>query len=166
MKGVAVLTAAGVVMLAGCGSQAMLNPKRLPQVVLQPSDLPGWTRFQSDPGTEADAGELGSRDRTGDWIARYRRAASIVVSRVDIYENAGAAHDVFKQLQDTNGALPLRVPALGSERVGYSVGSTTPTSVVFWRRANAIGSVVVQGVGPAAVALAAREDGRIRKAIG
>lgn len=159
---------AAVALLAGCGAQHSLAPGRLSQVVLQPSDLHGWLRFQDDPGTAADAGELGSRDRTGDWIARYRRGAGVVVSRVDIYRNAAAAHDVFGHLRGqagTNGVRPLSVPVLGNERLGYRVGGSQPVAAVFWRRANAIGSIVVQGRGPAAASLAQREDAKISRAM-
>jgi len=160
---------AAVALLAGCGSQHTLAPGRLPQVVLQPSDLRGWMRFQDDPGTAADAGELGSRDRTGDWIARYRRGASVVVSRVDIYRNGHAAHDVFGHLSGeagTNGVRALTVPPLGDERLGYRVAGAQPVTAIFWRRANAIGSVIVEGPGPPATPLAEREDAKISRAIG
>lgn len=168
MRYSAPVLAAVVALLAGCGGQHSLAPGRLSQVVLQPSDLHGWTRFQDDPGTAADAGQLGSRDRTGDWIARYRRGAAVVVSRVDIYRNAAAAHDVFGNLRGQagpNGVRPLAVPVLGDERLGYRVGGLQPVAAVFWRRANAIGSIVVQGHGPAAAPLAQREDAKINGAL-
>jgi hypothetical protein len=120
VKRTAAVLAVLAALLAGCGSgHRMLRPDDLSGVVLRKADLPGWTRFQSDPGTAADAGALGSRDRTGDWIARFRRAAAIVVSRVDIYRSSSAAHAAFANVTSSsgaNGAQQLKVPPLGEER--------------------------------------------------
>ena len=154
---------------AACGGSAhRLDPKALPTVVLQPRDLPAWTRFENDPGLVADAGFLGSRDRTGAWIARFRSPRGIVVSRVDLYRTASAAGAVFEKLQshvETN-VRSLPTPALGDERVGYVTGSSLKLESIFWRRANAIGSIVVEGRDPRAVpagALATTMDERLRK---
>jgi len=170
VKRTAAVLAALAALAAGCGSHhGTLRPDSLSSVVLRPGDLPGWTRFQDDPGTAADAGALASRDRTGDWIARFRRSASIVVSRVDIYKTSSAAHAAFENVSSrssANGVQRLTVPPLGDERAGYAVRGPSPVSVVFWRRANAIGSLIVQGRGPAAAPLARREDDRIEQALG
>jgi hypothetical protein len=166
----AAVLAALAAVLAGCGSHHQtLRPDSLSSVVLHQGDLPGWTRFQNDPGTAADAGALASRERTGDWIARFRRAASIVVSRVDIYKGSKAAHAAFENVSsrsDGNGVLHLKVPALGDERAGYAVRGPSPVTVIFWRRGNAVGSLVAQGRGIAAAPLAQREDDRIEQALG
>jgi len=153
---------------SACGSARTLSAASLPQSVLQPRDLKGWSRFEADAGTRADTGFLGSSDRTGVWIARYRKAGGIIVSRVDLYGSSKAAHEVFATLQShvggTNvGVLPT--PKIGDERVGYTTRSTPKLDSIFWRRANAIASVAVQGSGPSAAALATRVDARIKAAL-
>jgi hypothetical protein len=165
----ALLVAAGC---AACGSSSSSLPaKALPRIVLQPADLAGWTRFQNDAGTAADAGFLGSSDRSGVWIARYRSGKGVVVSRVDLYQSAGAARDVFKTAKTptaNRGVQHLDTPALGDERVGYSTRTSLSVETIFWRRANAIGSIVVEGrdIGRTdAGALASTVDGRMKSAM-
>jgi hypothetical protein len=153
---------------AGCGggSARQLAAASLPRVVLQPGDVPSWTRFENDSGTAADAGALGGRDRIGVWIARYRSSRGVLVSRIDLYRNADAAHTAFKRLGAQavgNGIAALSTPRLGDERVGFTVGTTLIFDSIFWRRANAILSVVLQAPDAKvqeASRLAAQEDAR------
>ncbi len=165
------IAVATLVLAAGtaCGGTGpTLAVAKLSRVVLQPKDLPGWDRFEADAGTRADTGFLGSPDRRGVWIARYRSGAGIVVSRVDLYRSAKAAHKVYDALQGratSNTLRPLTLPPLGDERVGYATRSTVTLDSIFWRRANAIASLVVQGSRVSATALANREDALIRAAL-
>jgi hypothetical protein len=151
-----------------CGASRTLSAASLSRVVLQPRDLAGWSRFQADAGTRADTGFLGSSDRTGVWIARYRRGSGIVVSRVDLYRSAKAAHTVFDALKSrvagTDVGL-LATPKVGEERVGYAISSTAKLKSIFWRRANAIASLAVQGNAINPVDLASRADARLRAAL-
>lgn len=166
--------AAVLLLCAGCGgsSARQFAAGSLPRIVLQPADVPAWTRFQNDSGTAADTGSLGSRDRVGTWIARYRSSQGVIVSRVDLYRSTGAAHNAFARLDAQavgNGVAPLATPRLGDERAGYTVGTTLIFDSIFWRRSNAILSVVLQK--PAAKAgeanrLAEREDARAVRALG
>jgi hypothetical protein len=166
------VAAVSVVACAACGgSSHTLEPKSLPRLVLQPAELPGWTRFENDAGTAADAGVLGSRDRNGAWIARYRSPSGVVVSRIDLYRSSADAKRVFSQLRAQaslgTGVRPVATPSVGDERVGYLAGSVLRFKSIFWRRANAIGSVVVQGRDvskPDAGALAQTVDGRMKAA--
>jgi hypothetical protein len=157
-----------VVVAAGCGSAATLSQKDVQRAVLQPADLPGWTRFENDPGTNADVGALGSSDRIGAWISRFRNGKGIVVSRVDVYRSKGAAHTIYARLVGEIGssARAIATPSLGDERAGYAVSSTVKLESLFWRRANAIGSIVVQGGVANAGKLATRQDSRIGDAAG
>jgi hypothetical protein len=165
--------AAGSILIlfcAACGSAShTLAAKSLPHLVLQRGDLPGWTRFQNDAGTAADAGVLGARKRTGAWIARYRSPSGIVVSRIDLYGSAADAKAVFAQLQSAASAgtavRSIPTPSVGDERVGYLAGTSLKLESIFWRRANAIGSIVVQGrevAKPDAAALSEKVDGRMK----
>src|SRR5436305_6655563 len=97
---VVIVTALVLAAGSSCGGGTKtLSAASLSDVVLQPRDLAGWNRFEADAGTRADTGFLGSNDRTGVWIARYRRGAGIVVSRVDLYRSAKAAHKIFDAFQ-------------------------------------------------------------------
>jgi hypothetical protein len=167
--------AAILLLCAACGgsSARQFAAASLPRIVLQPADVPSWTRFENDSGTAADTGSLGSRDRIGVWIARYRSSQGVVVSRIDLYRSAGAAHDAFKRLGTQavgNGVAPLPTPPhLGDERVGYTVGTTLIFDSIFWRRANAVLSVVLQepdAKAGEASRLAEQEDARALTALG
>jgi hypothetical protein len=169
MRKIALAAAALACTCAACGSARTIEPKSVPGLVLQPKDLPSWTRFQNDAGTVADAGILASKDRNGAGIARFRSTRGILVSRVDLYRNASAAHAVFAKLQSqtAGGVRPIPTPALGDEHVGYVTGETLLLKSIFWRRANAIGSIVVEGrdvAKPDADALATTMDARMKAA--
>jgi hypothetical protein len=161
-----------VVACAACGSSShTLDPKSLPRLVLQPADLRGWTRFENDAGTVGDAGVLGSRDRNGAWIARYRSPRGVVVSRIDLYRSSADAKRLFSQLRAQaslgTGVQQIATPSVGEERVGYVTGTSLKLKTVFWRRTNAIGSIVVQGrdvANPDAGRLAQMVDGRMKTA--
>jgi hypothetical protein len=163
------LAAAAAILVAavcsGCGSSAKnLRPNQLQRAVLQPADLRGWTRFQNDPGTIADTGPLGSPDRTGDWIARYRRADGLITSRVDLYRSAKAAHAAYAKLQEAvSSTTGPHLPSVGSERFGYRSGTLVG---VYWRRANVVASLVADGARIDPGALAADADARIARASG
>ena len=172
MRKLSLVAVVAVVACAACGSSShAVDPKSLPQLVLQPADLPSWTRFENDAGTAADAGVLGSHNRTGAWIARYRSPSGVVVSRVDLYRSSSDAKDVFSQLRSeaSSGSAVRSVPTppVGDERVGYLTGTLQMLRTIFWRRANAIGSIVVQGRDvskPDAGALSEKVDARMKAA--
>jgi hypothetical protein len=177
---------------AGCGSRgASFDRGELGGLVLQPADLPGYSRFdegaqvRSDmhPGPRSDPTRF---DRVSGWKARFRsvdeKAARplVVESRVDLFGSSGGARDdldAYKQELETappgSGATAsmLHTPKLGEQAVlaRLKQGATVFFSVA-WRRANATASVTTSGLvgrtGPAdALALARRQDAHLLRAL-
>jgi hypothetical protein len=164
----AVLVAAGIVALAGCGGGSGGIPAdRASALVLHQPDLRGpFSSFYVGPvvrldtvGTpRADPGRWG---RKGGWIARFRRAGSattkgplVVESRVDVFGGDGGAKDdlaayrrTFERVGGTARLVPA--PAIGDESVAMTSVQGGLNAVRFytvaWRDRNATASVAVNG---------------------
>lgn len=177
-------------LLAGCGgSSSTLSSSRLSRYVLQRFDLgAAFSGFENGPqimldnqGTpRADPRRFG---REGGWIARFRRAgtsqtrgALVVVSRADLFKDAGGARSDLgayrTMLAEEPGAGLHRVAVskLGDEAV--AVTFTQPGILplrfydIAWRYRNATASVMVEGwdgkLAPAdAVALARKQQAHL-----
>jgi hypothetical protein len=162
---------AAVLLLPACngGDEQTVTRDELPDVVLQPADLPRvWTRFDegrqigpdSPPEPRADRSRFG---RIDGWKARYRRPGSrstsgplVIESRADLFEDSdGAARDYDLLDEDpTQGAGAtaerLAEPALGDEAVAASfLQGDQETGVGFyviaWRDDNVVAALSANG---------------------
>jgi hypothetical protein len=174
---------------AACeGETNALSTADLPRVVLQPSDLAGFSRFDEGRLDRADfqPGPRAERDRFGredGWKARYRRndpssreGALVVVSLVDLFEDGdGAERDLeaYEVELENQGEL-VEAPKVGEESRAMTILQESQLTdvrfyVIAWRRANVTASVLVQGFEGTievddALALARKQDGRIIRA--
>ncbi len=177
--------------LAGClhGGPREVHADELPDVVLQPSDLPAeFERFDEGkqlladarPGRREDAERFG---REGGWKARYNRPGSpavsgplVVESRADLFADpSGAEQDLeaYEAELRKDGDL-VEPPPLGEEAVAGTLRQQAfPEPVRFytvaWREANVTASVLVQGFEGQvtlddALALARKQQRRIEAA--
>jgi hypothetical protein len=154
-----------VAALAGCGgSQSLVPTQKLPQLVLQPGDLPPafeqfdggrQVRLDAPPGPRADASRFG---RENGWKARYHRGGGastrgplVVSSLADLFAQASGAEDDLdayrEQLAAVPGARLLADPQLADGAVASSSeqagGGRTYT--VAWRDRNVTASLTVDG---------------------
>jgi hypothetical protein len=153
---------------AGCMSDddeaAAIERSQLPQLVLQPRDLPApWTQFDGGRQLRADAptGERSDPTRFGrieGWKARFRRPGSpttrgplVIESRADLFEGTDGAQSDFeaaKQALETSGR-PFEMPDLGDESYGATAGDDTAGSVRFftvvWTHDNVLATLSVNG---------------------
>jgi hypothetical protein len=148
--------------------------------VLQPRDLPGFTRLDFGPigiadlvpGAREDPKRFG---RKGGWKARYR-APITVLSTADLFGNEDEANQDFdayniqfqQEIVDSNASEQfVTVPKVGAGSLAVTIASGgIRTSTIAWRFGNVTASI--QLVGPEAavstarlVALARRQEGRI-----
>jgi len=184
-----------VLALAGCssgpGGKATVSRAELSGSVLQPKDIgPGWSQFAEGKQVRVDA-HAGPRSdstrfgRVEGWIARYRRLAAagpgpaVVESRADLFKDTGGAKkDLDAYRKELSAGIPgsgatvrlLHAPRIGE---GTVAGRLRQGSLVFltvaWRRANATGSITVEGraatTGLAdALVLVRRQDRRLAAA--
>jgi hypothetical protein len=186
----AALLLAGVAVVAGCGSSnGPIAAKRARTLVLQPTDLPsGFSSFYSGKPTSVDVtpdrSDPSRFDRRGGWLARYHRSGSVstkgplvVVSRADVFKNAGGAKldfELYKHDLETGPGQKVSVPKIGRETIAVAskLGSGKTASVTYsiaWRDENATAAVDVNGFTRGltlgqAVALARVQDLRLRRA--
>ena len=177
--------------LAGCGGSggASISKEKLPQLVLQQSDLPRYVSFLNGPQAHADMHpgpreDPGRFGRLGGWIARYRRTGGVsirtkgplvVESRADVFPSASAAKKDLRAYEQEYEAQPAEVgvarldaPELGDGAVALRFGSGLDRFVlVAWRKANATASLLVEGSSVTladAVRLARLQQARVAKA--
>jgi hypothetical protein len=164
-RGVLVLA---VLVLAACGSGggAKISRQSLPNLVLQPKDLPrGFSQFAGGEQTRADQHPGPRQDearfgRISGWISRFRRTTAqtvhvagplVVESRADLFPSRGDAKkdlDAYAAELDAMQPLPkqLDAPALGDGAIAYRYGSGLDHFVLLaWRKANATASITVEG---------------------
>jgi hypothetical protein len=181
-------TAGCVAALAGCGSSGgpAIPKSKMSKLVLQPSDLPrGFSAFYfgkqlttDQTGARADPRRFG---REGGWIGRYNRGGSpktngplVVVSRVDVFGNAGGAKKDFAlyphQLEQA-GANKIDVGRLGDGAFGVAAIQTGAVTVrsyaIAWRQDNATAELEANGfrlTTPQVLALARKQETRLRQA--
>jgi hypothetical protein len=153
---------------AGCehGGSATVSARELSTLVLQPSDMRGYSQFDEGkqvsldarPGPREDPARFG---RTGGWKARYRATAAaqrgaVVESRADRFGDvAGAKKDLAAYREELATPIPgsgatLRalsaLPRLGDDAVGSELRQgPSVIYTVAWREANATASVAIQG---------------------
>jgi hypothetical protein len=194
IRGILSALLAGAVALAAAGcmsdddDEAAIERRQLPQLVLQPRDLPDmWTQFDAGRQLRADAppGERNDPSRFGrveGWKARYRRPGSattagplVIESRADLFEDSGGAESDLEAAKQALGASgrPFDAPELGDESYAVTAGDETAGSVRFftivWRHANVLATLNVNGfhgrVQPAdVVELARKQQARIARA--
>ena len=186
MKRLAVVSVA-LCLLAGCGGGGTrIARSRLPQLVLQSADLPGFARLDNGPIGIADVSPGAREDlkrfgRVGGWKARYRGPRRLtVLSTADLFGSEGGAkqdvdaYDVQfqEEIVDSDAAEQfVTVPRIGARSLAVTIdGGGVRTSTIAWRFANATASV--QLVGPVGlvnfsrlVALARRQERRLQAAI-
>jgi len=155
-----------VLVVAACGGgEDPISSARLPELVLQPADLPGiWVRFDEGrqgradalPGQRADADRFG---REGGWKARYRRPGSadtpgplVIESRADLFADRGGAEDELDVIRDgrgaslASGARPITAPSIGHDAVAATVRQgAVRYYLVAWRQENVVATLVVNG---------------------
>lgn len=161
-----------VVAPAGCAAFADDEPAvpeaALSTLVLQPEDLPAFTRFDEGALAIADAptGERADPERfgrVGGWKARYRRPGSartrgplVVESRADLFASSGGAGKELDAHRDelhalrSAGAEVIALERLGDEAVALTPGAgDAPGSVVLctivWRSRNVSASLTTNG---------------------
>ena len=187
------LAVASLALLAGCSDareEELVSAKRLPTLVLQPSDLPtSFVRF--DHGrigfTDIQGGPRGDErrfGREGGWKARYKRAGSaetrgplVVVSFADVFRSTDGARkdlDAYERefrdgrwsaveaatVGDASAAVTLRQGS-GSAGLRYYA--------IVWRERNVTASLEVSGFEGKisledALELARRQERRIEQA--
>lgn len=153
---------------AGCvfgGDEGTVEARTPALLVLQPSDLPGFS-------IDASTGDGGR------WRARYRRSRATgttgpvaVDSAVEIWSTSDAAEARFstarEELPESGGWQPIGEPGLGSESFASTrVVDGTRSYEVVWRDTNVTAWVSVRGrEGEApfagALALAEKQEDRI-----
>lgn len=179
--------------VAACGGNGHdVQAKELPRLVLQPADLPGFTRFDVGPLVFGDARPGPRRDperfgRERGWKARFKRSGSastpgplVVESRVDVFEGeAGARRDLDAYRAEfgrTAGARAVAPPQVGERAVAMTLRQALGrVSVRFftiaWRDGNATASVTVSGFERKlrlrqALGLARKQERRIARTLG
>lgn len=188
----AVAFAVVAIAVVGCMSheEAAVERKELPQLVLQPRDLPaGWIQFDGGRQLRADApqGERSEPTRFGrveGWKARYRRPGSpstegplVVESRADLFDDSGGAESDFEAAvrELAAGGRPLDAPDLGEEAHARTSGDERKGGVRFftvvWRDANVLATLSVNGFhgrveAEDVVELARKQQARIQRAAG
>ena len=171
------------------GETKKLSAADLPRVVLQPSDLAGFSRFDEgrlgradfQPGPRAEPDRFGREDG---WKARYRRTdpsdregALVVESKVDLFEDDGGADEDLEAYgqelrpRQSGPGISAGKP-LGDEYVWTVFEANGVFFVtVAWRYANVTASVGTQAFDrqaalEAAFDLASRQQRRIERALG
>ena len=159
-------------LFAGCmgGGTAELAESELPELVLQPGDLPEFERFDEGALLSADMptgqrGDPGRFGRRGGWKARYKRSGTpetrgplVVESRVDLFEDDGGAAEDLDAYQASladaeEGIVPELVtpaPELGTEAVAVTQLQENALNdvrffTITWRDENVTASVLVNG---------------------
>jgi hypothetical protein len=161
--------------LTGCAGddESTLRSAQLPELVLQPSDLPPvFERFDEGPQGAADAPAGARADparfgRQGGWKARYSREATtdttgplVVESRVDLFESEDGAEDdleAYRQEFAEAAADPSRgqaevlpPPELGEGAAAWTLREIGVMDVryftVAWRTRNVTASVRLSGL--------------------
>ena len=187
-------SASALVLLAaaGCaGGDEGVSEGRLPELVLQPRDLPAiWVQFDegrqiradAPPGRRADPSRF---DRQGGWKARYRRPGSattrgplVIESRADLFATGDGAEqdlDVLEQELDASlgqGARRIEVPGVGEEVVAATARQgRVRFYAIAWRQQNVVAAIRVNGFGSSltvddAMRLARRQEQRIEGVAG
>jgi hypothetical protein len=155
----------GLLVVAACGGGDGIPAAKLPELVLQPGDLPEvWVRFDegrqgradAPPGRRADPDRFG---REGGWKARYRKPGSratrgplVIESRADLFAGEEGAQDDLELLRDelagglAAGARRIAAPALGDEAVAATVRQgAVRFYLIAWRQENVVGAILVNG---------------------
>ena len=186
MRSVVIVLAA---LLAICcdAPEPRIAADRLPDLVLQPADLPGFSQFALGPQVAADAHAGPRKDpvrfgRVGGSIARYRPADAavrngplVVESRADLFPSASAAKqdlDAYSAEYEAtiarSGGQKLGGVAVGDEARAFTFGGGADFFyAIAWRTANSTASVLVEGSAVTlddAVALARKQSGRVTAA--
>jgi len=187
-----VMFLAFAVLLSGCSvggdDDGAVDAGRLPQVVLQPADVPPeFMRF--DEGRQLAAEERiegAGFDRLDGWKARYRRSGTpategplVIASLADVFESESGAEDAFGAQRDALDAgdvgwEPVDAPAVGDEAIARTVEEGSGPSrveffTVLWRQGNITASVEANGFADGldvndAVELARKQAARIESA--
>jgi len=160
---------------------------QLPNLVLQPADLPSFSQFGLGAQVTADAHAGPRKDparfgRLGGWIARYRPADAavrngplVVESRADLFPSTSAAKqdlDAYDAEYESTiaraGGKKLGAVAVGDEARAFTFGGGSDFFyVVTWRTANSTASILVEGSAVTlddALALAFKQSARISAA--
>jgi len=168
-------------------SEQRIAADQLPNLVLQPADLPSFSQFGLGAQVTADAHAGPRKDparfgRLGGWIARYRPADAsvrngplVVESRADLFPSASAAKqdlDAYSTEYETtiarSSGRKLGEVAVGDEARAFTFGSGSDFFyVVAWRNANGTASVLVEGSAVTlddAIALARKQSARLAAA--
>jgi hypothetical protein len=168
-------------------SEQRIAADQLPNVVLQPADLPSFSQFGLGAQVTADAHAGPRKDparfgRLGGWIARYRPADAsvrdgplVVESRADLFPSASAAKqdlDAYSTEYETtiarSSGKKLGEVAVGDQARAFTFGSGSDFFyVVAWRKANGTASVLVEGSAVTlddALALARKQSARLAAA--
>ena len=164
MSRAAVLALTAVLLVvAGCGGNEEIDASRLPGLVLQPGDVPGFSQFDAGRQGLADlpSGQRSDEQRfgrEGGWKARYRRPGSpstrgplVIESRADVFESGDGAEKeleaVAKEL--ARSGEPVEAPELGDASVAATMTQQALADVRFytiaWRWRNVAAMIVVQG---------------------
>jgi len=158
-----------VLSLAACGGSGgqKIDESALSALVLQQQDLPrGYSRVAGEQqgragipsGPREDPTRFG---RLGGRVARFRGDATavrehsplVIESRADVFKSTGGAkkdlsayNDEYSATASTLGGTPVETPRIGDDSLAFRFGSGSDRSVlVAFRRANATGSVLVEG---------------------
>jgi len=160
---------------------------QLPNLVLQPADLPSFSQFGLGALVTADAHAGPRKDparfgRLGGWIARYRPADTavrngplVVESRADLFPSTSAAKqdlDAYDAEYETtiarSSGKKLGGVAVGDDARAFTFGGGGDFFyVVAWRTANSTASVLVEGSAVTlddAIALARKQSARMSAA--
>jgi hypothetical protein len=164
-----------------------IGADRLPDLVLLPADLPGFSQFALGPQVAADAHAGPRKDpvrfgRLGGFITRYRPADAavgsgplVIESRADLFASTSAAKqdlDAYSAEYEVtiaaSGGKELGNVTVGDEARAFTFGGGADFFyVVAWRTANATASVLVEGSAVAlddALALARKQSVRLTAA--
>lgn len=182
-----------VALLAGCSvggddDGAAVDARQLPQIVLQPADVPrDFARFDEGRQLAVEQRIEGARfDRVDGWKARYRRSGTpategplVIASLADAFESESGAEDAFAALEDALdgsdvGWQPVEAPMLGDEAIARTVEQGSGPSrvrfhTILWRQGNITASVEANGFAAGldvndAVELARKQAARIESA--
>lgn len=191
MRSSLVVAALVAAVVGACSTQAEeLDVEDLPQVVLQPSDLPS-TFYRFDEGRQASAdAPVGERSdpgrfgRASGWKSRYRRPGNsttkgplVLESRADVFDDRDGAREELaalrRELVSAGARLADPPDDLGEEAVVARSQSPSLPGVVFvtaaWRFRNVTASLTANGfVGGLApgevVELARKQQRRLERA--
>jgi hypothetical protein len=176
--------------VAGCGTSSRISSAEVKHLVLTKADLHGrFETFTEGPTASLDTQGTARADperfgRKAGWVVRFRRSgtpktgASIVVSAVDVFGDAGGAKSDLAAYrsdfarQAKNGlAEHLTVTDLGDGSVGASVVGPGGgrTFVIAWVERNASASVTASALGKGltlddVLVLARRQQARLQRA--